>query len=135
MKKKALAVNYFIFPFMLILPGMALMRIIQSVDPIIVAGYLTAISTVTALGYRSDKKRAESNAWRIPERTLHVYEMLGGWTAAFFAQRVFRHKISKKEYQCGYWLIGVSHQYMAFDYLQNWKCAKVAVALIEPILK
>lgn len=47
--------------------------------------------------YRSRVK--PSQLWRVPERLLHVLELSGGWPGSFVAQRLFRHKVSKGEYQ------------------------------------
>ncbi|MBC8206823.1 MAG: DUF1294 domain-containing protein [Kiritimatiellales bacterium] len=135
MKSKAPIVSYLIFPVMLILPIMAIIRITQSIDIIYVVGYLGVISVITVFAYKSDKRKAESNSWRTPEATLHLYEFLGGWAAGFCSQRIFRHKISKKGYQSGFWFIAVIHQYMAFDYMQDWKFARAAFQFIEAILK
>jgi len=134
MKQKSPIVYYLIFPFMLILPIKAIIRITESIDLLYVAGYLAGISLITVFAYKFDKRKAESNSWRIPEAALHLYEFLGGWVAAFFSQRIFRHKISKTEYQFGFWFIAVIHQYMAFDYMQNWKFSRGAFQFIEPIL-
>ncbi len=135
MKSEKRNIHYLIFPFMLILPVMAIIRISQSIDAIYIAGYLALISIVTVLAYRSDKRRAELNAWRIPESKLHLYEFLGGWVAAFFSQRIFRHKISKQDYQFGFWFIAIVHQCMAFDFMQQWKYSRAVFKFMEPILK
>jgi uncharacterized membrane protein YsdA (DUF1294 family) len=135
MKKKSSFVSHLFFPFALILPIMAIIRITQSIDVIYVVGYLAVISIITVVAYKSDKRKAESNSWRTPEATLHLFEFLGGWVAAFCSQRIFRHKISKEEYQFGFWSIAVIHQYMAYDFMQNWKFSKAVFHFIEPILK
>ena len=135
MKSKAPIVYYLVFPLMLILPIMAIIKVTQFIAPVYIIGYLAMISFITVLAYKSDKRKAESNSWRTPEAKLHLYELLGGWVAGFFSQRIFRHKISKVEYQAEFWLIAVIHQYIAFDYLQNWKCSKAIFHFIEPTLK
>ena len=87
----------------------------------ILGGFVATVSLLTWFAYRQDKRRAQSRAWRIAESTLHVLELIGGWPAAFLAQRHFRHKCSKSSYQLLFWLIILAHQFLAFDYLQNWK--------------
>ncbi len=59
--------------------------------------------------YGFDKRNAAKGQWRIPERSLHRQEMLGGWLGAFWAQKVFRHKTQKESYRSDFWLIGVFH--------------------------
>lgn len=58
-----------------------------------------SINLVTFLAYWADKRAAVRGAWRIPERNLHALEMLGGWSGALVAQKVFRHKNKKKSYR------------------------------------
>ena len=99
----------------LILPCLAAAKAGRVLNIKYVIGYLVAISVATVYVYWSDKKRAEVNSWRTPEKTLHLLELIGGWAAAFISQRLFRHKISKGEYQFMFWLIGIVHQYMSFD--------------------
>jgi uncharacterized membrane protein YsdA (DUF1294 family)/cold shock CspA family protein len=68
------------------------------------------IASLLAFGlYALDKYRAIKNAWRIPENTLHIFELAGGWPGAFVAQRVIRHKTVKLSYQIVYWLIVAIH--------------------------
>ena len=59
------------------------------------------LSVVSAGLYALDKRRAVRNGGappprrrrpRIPERTLHLADLLGGWPGGLVARRVFRHK-------------------------------------------
>ncbi len=69
--------------------------------------------------YANDKRRAKTNQRRIAEKTLHAYEILGGWIGGFAAQRCFRHKNKKKSYQLAFWIIVVAH-YIAWIYWWLW---------------
>lgn len=60
---------------------------------------LLAINGVTFAFYWSDKRAAQAQARRTPEATLHLMELLGGWPAAWLAQRVLRHKSRKDSYR------------------------------------
>jgi uncharacterized membrane protein YsdA (DUF1294 family) len=40
----------------------------------------------------------------VPEKTLHMMALAGGWPGAWLAQKMFRHKTSKKEFQVVFWL-------------------------------
>ncbi|MGB8352676.1 MAG: DUF1294 domain-containing protein [Chthoniobacteraceae bacterium] len=92
----------------------------------LLTAYIALVSCTTFLFYHHDKKQAECGGWRTPESTLHLAEFLGGWPAAFLAQRVLRHKISKRRYQAAFWAIIAIHQYASFDFLNDWHFSKSA---------
>lgn len=95
------------------------------IDWRIPAAWFGFISAITYFVYGHDKRRAEGGGWRIPERSLHVLELLGGWPGAFLAQRTLRHKCSKLGYQVVFWLIVASYQLAAFDSLNDWRFSKI----------
>src|SRR5688572_944160 len=78
-----------------VIPGYALSRLAPSIDWRALLGVPLAVSAFAFFAYRSDKRRAEAGEWRIPESTLHLTALVGGWPGAFLAQRAFRHKTSK----------------------------------------
>jgi uncharacterized membrane protein YsdA (DUF1294 family) len=118
-----------------VLPSLAVAKAAQGLNFKYAVAYLAGISAATAFAYWSDKKKSETASWRTPEKTLHLLELLGGWTAAFVSQRLFRHKITKVEYQFTFWLIGVFHQYLSLDYLHQWRYITRFHQSIEPMLK
>ncbi|MCY1400314.1 hypothetical protein D3C76_303410 [compost metagenome] len=67
--------------------------------------------------YWHDKRQARGNAWRTPERVLHVAELCGGWPGALLAQQLFRHKTRKVPYQVKFWTIVALHQLFWVDHL------------------
>jgi uncharacterized membrane protein YsdA (DUF1294 family) len=106
---------------LLIIPVYALSRISTMVSWPLLVGPPVVVSIFAYFLYRSDKRRAEAGARRIPETTLHLIEFWGGWPGAFLAQRQFRHKISKLSYQISFWIIVAIHQLAALDFLMGWK--------------
>ena len=40
----------------------------------------------------------------MPESTLHLFDLLGGWPGALIAQQQFRHKTVKASFQAGFWM-------------------------------
>lgn len=65
-------------------------------------------SAVVSMGlyglYGADKKAARDHRWRVPENTLQVLALLGGWPGALVAQRRFRHKTRKQPFQVVFWI-------------------------------
>lgn len=82
---------------LLVLPVMALIHL--AVDIRWAGLYGLVLSLVSYRCYANDKCKARENDWRIPESTLQVTALLGGWPGAFLAQRQFRHKVSKLGFQ------------------------------------
>ena len=61
--------------------------------PAVIAVYLL-VNAVSFVAYYRDKKSAEKNAWRTPERSLRILALFGP-LGAFAAMRAFRHKTQK----------------------------------------
>jgi uncharacterized membrane protein YsdA (DUF1294 family) len=115
---------------LLSIPAIALVRLSSSIDWRILVGVPVVVSLYTFFAYRSDKRRAQAGEWRIPESTLHTAELLGGWPGGFLAQRAFRHKTSKASFQFTFWLIVFVHEYLAFDWLLQWKFTSELMGLV-----
>lgn len=64
---------------------------------------LLALSCIAWLACVRDKRAARAGRWRIPEPTLHLLELAGGWPGALLAQRARRHKTRKRSYRIGFW--------------------------------
>lgn len=88
------------------------------------AGAMASASAITYGIYADDKKRAMAGVWRVPERSLHLAELLGGWPGAFLAQRRLRHKCSKLSYQVVFWIIVVIFQVVAADVILDWELSR-----------
>jgi uncharacterized membrane protein YsdA (DUF1294 family) len=76
---------------------------------IIAATVYGAMSVVAFQAYLVDKRAAVRDRRRIPETTLHLLELLGGWPGALLAQRLIRHKNAKLSYQVVFWVIVMVH--------------------------
>jgi len=66
--------------------------------------YTIGISAITFIVYAVDKWAAMRNQWRIPENTLHLLSLAGGWPGALIAQQTIRHKSSKPSFQAVFWV-------------------------------
>ncbi|MCX6875534.1 MAG: DUF1294 domain-containing protein [Verrucomicrobia bacterium] len=107
---------------LLVLPGLAMLWL--PVPWWMGAGVMTVISAITYGMYADDQQRAASGAWRVPESSLHLAELLGGWPGAFLAQRRLRHKSSKVSYQVVFWLIVVIFQIVAAEVMQDQRLSQ-----------
>jgi len=67
------------------------------------------MSVVCFATYGLDKRRAGIGSRRVPEQTLHVLALLGGWPGALLGQRQFRHKTKKMSFLIVFWCVVVLH--------------------------
>ena len=74
----------------------------------ILAAY-AAMSVVTFIAYGIDKSSARGGRRRIPERTLHLLALMGGWPGALVAMTIFRHKRRKASFVIVVCLIAIVH--------------------------
>jgi uncharacterized membrane protein YsdA (DUF1294 family) len=71
---------------------------------------LYLVVSLLALGfYWYDKRQSQAGNSRIPEKTLHLLEALGGWPGALLAQQWLRHKTQKQPFQNIFRLIVLGH--------------------------
>lgn len=62
-------------------------------------GAWTLLSSVTTfILYGWDKRQARLDGWRVPEKRLHLLELVGGWPGAILGQQLLRHKSSKESF-------------------------------------
>lgn len=60
-------------------------------------------SAATIIYYRTDKKAAVAGGRRVPEQTLLLLGLIGGWPGAIIAQQVLRHKTQKRSFRIKFW--------------------------------
>ena len=77
---------------------------------------LLVVSPISFLLYGWDKRMAQAGGKsgdrrvrRIPEKTLHSVDAIGGWPGGLCGQQFFRHKTRKTEFQIRFWLTVVIH--------------------------
>lgn len=116
---------------LLILPVMALGQQVAPHFHRWIVCWAAFLSVASFVCMKSDKLKAANEEWRTPEATLHLLELLGGWPGSFIAQRVYRHKTSKKSYQATFWLIVLLYQIVSFDAVQNWLWGKQLIHWLE----
>jgi uncharacterized membrane protein YsdA (DUF1294 family) len=67
------------------------------------------MSVVCFTAYGLDKSRAGNGSRRVPEQTLHILSLLGGWPGALLGQRQFRHKTKKLSFLIVFWCVVLLH--------------------------
>ncbi len=73
-----------------------------------VGGYVIFASTLAYSLFATDKQRAVAGMWRVPEGTLLLVALAGGWPGAKLAQRRLRHKTRKQPFGATLNLIGLA---------------------------
>ena len=63
----------------------------------------SVMSVLTVVLYRYDKRAAEQGGQRIPNATLHLASLLGGWPGALIARPLLRHKLNQKRFRGFFW--------------------------------
>lgn len=74
-----------------------------ALPPFVAVAY-AAMSLLALAAYAIDKSAAQSGRRRIPEKTLHLFSLLGGWPGALVAQQWLRHKSVKAGFLGVFWL-------------------------------
>ena len=87
--------------FLLVVIALAVLGIMPAA---LALAYLL-MSVASYLMYAFDKEVAGRARWqRIPENTLHLLDLLGGWPGGLIAQHVARHKTVKASFQRAFWI-------------------------------
>ena len=61
---------------------------------------LAAISLIAFILYGADKSKAKRGAWRIPEKVLLGFSLLGGAVGGLLGMLLFRHKTKHWYFWC-----------------------------------
>jgi uncharacterized membrane protein YsdA (DUF1294 family) len=109
---------------LLVLPAVALGQAVGWSHVWMIAVALLVLSGMLFVVYGQDKRWAATGRRRVPESTLHLLALLGGWPGGFVAQRIFRHKTSKRSFQVIFWGIVLVHQCAAVDSILEWRLSR-----------
>ncbi|MFO6299501.1 DUF1294 domain-containing protein [Rahnella selenatireducens] len=77
---------------------------VSLISPYPVPVGLLLINLLTLLIYGADKLAARKSWRRIPENTLLLFGLLGGWAGALAGQQLFRHKTQKQPFRTRFML-------------------------------
>lgn len=75
--------------------------------------YLLIINAFAFLLMLIDKRRAQKNLWRVPEKTLFASAILGGSIGALAGMYTFRHKTKHLSFVIGMPVILTVHIFLA----------------------
>ena len=67
--------------------------------------YLLIVNIVCLVLFGLDKRRAQTGAWRIPERDLFLWAIAGGSLGGWLGMYLFRHKTQHLKFKLGFPLI------------------------------
>ncbi|MEH7455410.1 DUF1294 domain-containing protein [Gottfriedia acidiceleris] len=67
--------------------------------------YLVIVNIVSFVIMGIDKSRAKRKAWRIPERILFLFAIIGGSIGSILGMYYFKHKTKHPKFVFGYWII------------------------------
>ena len=81
------------------------MPIVDALGPVrsAVLGAYVVLSAVAFVMYGVDKAASKGGRRRIPEATLHLVALAGGWPGALAGRRFFRHKTRKQPFRTLFW--------------------------------
>lgn len=68
---------------------------------IALAVYLVVINIVTFIVYGVDKSKSKKNKWRISEKTLILFAVVGGSIGAILGMNIFNHKTKHLKFTVG----------------------------------
>lgn len=111
---KISATGWLLLAALLVLPVLGLSRV--PVPWWWPTAQIIALSVATYRLYAYDKLQAVRGGWRVPETSLQLAEIAGGWPGAFLAQRRLRHKCAKGAYLAIFWCIVGLHQVVGLDF-------------------
>jgi uncharacterized membrane protein YsdA (DUF1294 family)/cold shock CspA family protein len=105
-KDKPVTIGKSVFPVYFALTFLVLMCLAVFLEtlPLFVLAIYAATSLLAYILYWVDKRAAENGTQRTPESSLQLLSLAGGWPGGLFAQRIFRHKSTKKSFQFVYWV-------------------------------
>ena len=82
---------------------LAALAVLHWTAPWLVVAVYAAASILSFLMYRTDKRAAGNGGWRIPEGSLLLIGVAGGWPGSIIAMRRYRHKTRKIEFRRLFW--------------------------------
>ncbi len=83
--------------------GLYLVALLLWRVPVWVSVLYAGTSLLAAALYAADKRAAVEERWRVPEQSLILVGLVGGWPGAVIAQQMLRHKTRKTAFRVEFW--------------------------------
>ncbi len=83
--------------------GVAILVAVLWQPPLWALWLYLGMSAICFAAYGIDKRAAVKRTWRIPESSLLLPGLLGGWPGSILGQQVFRHKTKKSAFRAAFW--------------------------------
>lgn len=99
------------------------------VIPTLLSAVYVTLSGMSYFMYWRDKRAAMRDGQRVPENTLHVSDLLGGWPGALMAQQMFRHKTTKASFRVVFWMTVVLNLAGAWWLVSSGTAARIVSSL------
>ena len=80
----------------------------------IIFGYYVLINIILYVTMVIDKKRAQKDHWRIPEKNMFILAVLGGGLGGLFAMVFKRHKNRHMDFILVFTMTAILHMVAAF---------------------
>lgn len=80
---------------------------------LLIFGYYLIINLILYIVMVADKKRAQSNGWRVPEKNLYLLAVLGGGFGGLIAMVFKRHKNRHLDFILVYTITTILHMIVA----------------------
>lgn len=109
-----------IYLLLMVLPGSYYL----GYTPLLLALIYMLLSVVTYIAYAKDKAAARNDEWRVPEKTLQLLALFGGWPGAIVAQQRLRHKTQKVSFRLVFYIALVANV-AAFVWLHVGQGSKI----------
>ena len=80
---------------------------------LLIFGYYLIINLILYIVMVADKKRAQSNGWRVPEKNLYLLAVLGGGCGGLIAMVFKHHKNKHLDFILVYTITTILHMIVA----------------------
>ncbi|MFI3115673.1 MAG: DUF1294 domain-containing protein [Clostridia bacterium] len=87
---------------------------------LLLVGFIIIVSIITPIIVILDKKFAETNQSRVPEKTLFTLAILGGALAEYITMNSIRHKTLHKRFMIGLPIIFISQIILFIGFIIVW---------------